>query len=757
MADPASNMVLRFLFIVAAICLSGIHAADIKIAYMAPFLRPQAFYQLQYAQHESVLRYYMDEINQSGTLSTSNYNFTLTYLRNDATTPAGRAEGSQSIINVLDLVQRQNVSAIIGEPFSYNTISSALVSSRFNIPQCSQSASTDDLSNKGSFGMFMRTTATNSGSGRLYVKYFIEKFGWKKFALAYSRDTFGASLVDGMQAAINEAGGTIAKQVFFTVSNNVSACDAVEQLKSTDARIFLCAALESDCMYLIGCAHRAGLVNPDNVWISGRELPLESDMLKPPYGPEFMSNFSNVFHLKRINGLPESPEYQTFLQKWDQMGRNPQIYNGTDQPMQSYSTAVYHCLRLFVRGFKTQLDEAVRTGPLRGRALEDAFLAGTLVPRLNLTMFNDTMTMGPKGPLTIDENGDGYDLVEVDSIYQGKASAIGFIDYSGKTSLTGTAKFFDGSAIIPPDRPPSEDVGLTWKDAGSIALAIITLLLVCITIVFVVFIVLNKNERIIKASSPLFLVVMAIGNLHVATAATLLTLPTIIILIAWTVLDATKPVLVTLTNVTHYYACAAPTRFPFNYIIVGYVGLLLMITSYLCYKVRSVPSNFNESRHLLFAVTITLICAIVAVVVREEAGKQYFLIISIHTTMILAANTVMVFATLGIKIFLLSQAHSRQNTNFRSGQYTISLMSKHTKLEDINLGGPAGHEMSGVGSDGKKNIGVARRQEVLASVQLNEGGGKGFMENWCDCTLHVSAYKPFVILFKKVVSDVKCN
>ena len=66
MAGPLPRSILPFLLILAATWLSSIHAADIKIAYMAPFLRPQAFYQLQYAQHESVLRYYMDEINQSG-------------------------------------------------------------------------------------------------------------------------------------------------------------------------------------------------------------------------------------------------------------------------------------------------------------------------------------------------------------------------------------------------------------------------------------------------------------------------------------------------------------------------------------------------------------------------------------------------------------------------------------------------------------------------------------------------------------------
>lgn len=123
----------------------------------------------------------------SGTLRTSRYNFTIQLRLQDSTTPLRMAEGSQSIIAALELVQNRSAQAIIGEPFSTNTLSSALVSSRFGIPQCSGSASTDELNNRGSYGLFFRAAAANSHMARLYVKTFIEHYGWKRFALLYSR------------------------------------------------------------------------------------------------------------------------------------------------------------------------------------------------------------------------------------------------------------------------------------------------------------------------------------------------------------------------------------------------------------------------------------------------------------------------------------------------------------------------------------------------------------------------------------------
>ena len=118
---------------------------------------------------------------------TSNFSLTVGIVKGDSKTPPGSADGSQSIIAALDLIQGQKVLAILGEPFSATTISSALVSSRFFVPQCSPTASTDDLSNKASFPFFLRTTGSNSMQGAAIVKGMIRTFGWRRFGLAYTR------------------------------------------------------------------------------------------------------------------------------------------------------------------------------------------------------------------------------------------------------------------------------------------------------------------------------------------------------------------------------------------------------------------------------------------------------------------------------------------------------------------------------------------------------------------------------------------
>lgn len=123
----------------------------------------------------------------AGVFRTPKYNITLTLTKGDSTTRPGSADGSQSIITALDMIQNSKMLALVGEPFSATTISSALVSSRFYVPQCSPTASTDDLSNKASFTFFFRTTGSNGIQGAAIVKGMMDTYGWKRFGVAFTR------------------------------------------------------------------------------------------------------------------------------------------------------------------------------------------------------------------------------------------------------------------------------------------------------------------------------------------------------------------------------------------------------------------------------------------------------------------------------------------------------------------------------------------------------------------------------------------
>lgn len=65
---------------------------------------------------------------------------------------------------------------VIGSVYSSTTRTIGMVTSRFNVPQISGSATSEELSDKHKFPFFMRTVLPDSKQGNIYVltNYYLE-------------------------------------------------------------------------------------------------------------------------------------------------------------------------------------------------------------------------------------------------------------------------------------------------------------------------------------------------------------------------------------------------------------------------------------------------------------------------------------------------------------------------------------------------------------------------------------------------------
>lgn len=135
--------------------------------------------------------------------------------------------------------------------------------------------------------------------------------------------------------------------------------------------------------------------------------------------------------------------------------------------------------------------------------------------------------------------------------------------------------------------------------------------------------------------------------------------------------------------------------------------------------------------------------------------------------MTLFANTVMLISTLGIRTFLVlhNKGESKQwrlgqglrVSGFTSTQVTAGASDSFGTADKGGASAAMGaHDtftMTSMNTSPQRGgpAGVAKRAEMVADVQLNEGGRTGVLERWEDCTMHMSANKPFVVLCRKRV------
>ncbi|KNE57753.1 hypothetical protein AMAG_04609 [Allomyces macrogynus ATCC 38327] len=182
---------------------------------------------------------------------------------------------AQAILSTMDLIVNQKVAAVVGEMTSPVTRNQALITSRFEILQCSFSASHPDLSNKKMYPYFLRAI----GSAKLYaeaVVSLIHRLGVSHYTILTSTDDFSTEYTRTMENVKDIGAGpdrtlpTINRRFWFTSNKVRDNIDETLNKLTADAtvpRTVFVSAIDQPQLALITKLKNRGLFNKEWTWI----------------------------------------------------------------------------------------------------------------------------------------------------------------------------------------------------------------------------------------------------------------------------------------------------------------------------------------------------------------------------------------------------------------------------------------------------------------------------------------------------------
>ncbi|KNE58954.1 hypothetical protein AMAG_03312 [Allomyces macrogynus ATCC 38327] len=182
---------------------------------------------------------------------------------------------AQAILSTMDLIVNQKVVAVVGEMTSPVTRNQALITSRFEILQCSFSASHPDMSNKKMYPYFLRAI----GSAKLYaeaVVSLIHRLGVSHYTVLTSTDDFSTEYTRTMENVKDIGVGpdftlpTINRRLWFTsnqVRDNIDETLNKLTADTTAPRTVFVSAIDLPQANLITKLKNRGLFNKEWTWI----------------------------------------------------------------------------------------------------------------------------------------------------------------------------------------------------------------------------------------------------------------------------------------------------------------------------------------------------------------------------------------------------------------------------------------------------------------------------------------------------------
>jgi ABC-type branched-subunit amino acid transport system substrate-binding protein len=408
--------------------------------------------------------------------------------------------------------------AVLGSLRSATTSILSVVSSSFEIPLISASATSAYLDNREIHPMFARTIPSNLGDARAVVSL-LEHFDVTHFAVLYVADDFGKAFHADVLSAADQVGLT-AMSFGYENGNEAEIADAIDQLKSSTLK-YVVAILHSEYGKVVDAATKAGLlnstektawfltegssslgdegikINPDNavalngmglvrIWVDKDASPLSREVLR-------FSNSENLQNMYK-SARDDNSTFSNF--SFQDLALNPYIYLTYDA-MTALGLAacavpkgLFNGSEFYDQLRKTEFDGV--SGPVRFNPT-----TGTR---------SDEFKFEVKNLLVSREHG----LRSVTSYT---------INLSNQTPDTRveTHRLFifpDGTTAPPKDFPETIDVEPRVLIVGYILAA-----LVMVTSVgWMYWTWRNRNKDIVKVAQPVFLWQLCIGTLLIASS-----------------------------------------------------------------------------------------------------------------------------------------------------------------------------------------------------------------------------------------------
>ncbi|KAG0029365.1 hypothetical protein BGZ82_007984 [Podila clonocystis] len=349
----------------------------------------------------TAIRIAVEDINKDSTLP---INITLDIRSSDP--PDSHPRSGSSAMFQASLLVSSNISAVIGDYYSWTTEYSATLTSALRIPQCSFASISDSLSNNLVYGTFIRSISANDMIFRQYLSY-IRMMGWRRISVFFSDDSLGrsASLVIAFHAS--EYGVRIINSYRLQeYHNDDDLKPQLDMIRDTGSYINLILANGHYLVHALTDIQKSGFFGAPYVWLTMNDVNNEllaqyqDDNLPQP-------NWDGLIVGSILDGFLKTAAYYDFEKRWKSL--DPSEYPGAGKNSNSIyiELKAYTCVWLLALGYQKDIELAKKRG------LSDAYIKNELqqgsyprtVGNLTSVFFSTLSYTGPGGYYTLDQHG----------------------------------------------------------------------------------------------------------------------------------------------------------------------------------------------------------------------------------------------------------------------------------------------------------------------------------------------------------------
>ncbi|ORZ36077.1 periplasmic binding protein-like I [Catenaria anguillulae PL171] len=242
---------------------------------------------------------------------------------------------------------------LLGEWASVGTIPAAWTTTSFNVPMCSGTATSDLLSNKEDFPLFMRALSSDGRQGA-FIAQTVVQWNWTQVNVLVANDAYGLSV----QAAFREE----ARRLNITIERSIIVQDQwtsaeyqsmVDRLVVSSTRVVIAIMLPNLYIQVAQAMKSRGLIK-SFTFIGGDALVTTMDSatsLSITKHEERVELFDGLFFAWPAEVPRSSARYDLMLQRWVQAG-NPESTFKT-----AYALFGASCIEILVAGWIDIIDK----------------------------------------------------------------------------------------------------------------------------------------------------------------------------------------------------------------------------------------------------------------------------------------------------------------------------------------------------------------------------------------------------------------
>jgi 7 transmembrane sweet-taste receptor of 3 GCPR len=208
---------------------------------------------------------------------------------------------------------------------------------------------------------------------------------------------------------------------------------------------------------------------------------------------------------------------------------------------------------------------------------------------------------------------------------------------------------------------------------------------ICIGFALMFSCLLSKTWRIASIFSTSSLRVRPISNMELLKYVSVPLALNAFVLLLWSTIDS--PDADTITDQTDddklFLQCQSDDQWVWQGVLIGINATLVVIGIYLCFRVRKVPSSFNESKWISFSIYSVSVCGLIGIALGsalEEFPAAWYAVLS--ASILLGVSSIVVFIFFQ-KLFIVYFQPEKNTSEYTSG----SLARPSTTHGTSQLGG----------------------------------------------------------------------